>query len=86
MLLSRRTQGACMALIWDEPLGLYRCGALQQPRQVLQSALPRWLQFLLAPMSAVLARLAQRWIAAGRGCDSDLDAQTATDIADNAST
>jgi hypothetical protein len=75
-----------MALIWDEPLGLYRCGALLQPRQMLQSALPRWLQFLVAPLSAVLARMARRWIAAGSGCDSDLDAQVATDIADNAHT
>lgn len=86
MLLSRRTQGACAALAWDEPLGLYRCGALSQPRQVLHQALPRWLRFLAVPLSKGLAGLGRRCIAAGRGCDSQLDVQEATDIADNGPT
>jgi len=61
-LLSRRRQGACVALRWDEDGAVYRCGLLVAPRELLP-----WL-----PAAAVpgLARLARRWIAAGRGCDS----------------
>jgi len=48
-------------LIWDEPGAAYRCGVLAEPG--------RWLPALPAPWAQALAR---RWIAAGRGCDSDL--------------
>ncbi|MDO9092778.1 MAG: hypothetical protein Q8R98_18065 [Rubrivivax sp.] len=66
MLLSRRRQGACLALQWDETDLLYRCGVLAQPS--------RWLPVLPAVLAQALAR---RWIAAGRGCDSDLQPQAA---------
>ncbi|MEI8326812.1 MAG: hypothetical protein WCH44_15875 [Betaproteobacteria bacterium] len=86
MLLSRRRQGACAALVWEGSPGLYRCAAISQPRQAVQQALPRRLQWLARPLSCLLARLARRWIAAGQGCDSWLDVQGPTDIADNATT
>ncbi len=86
MLLTRRTKGACAVLGWDEAQGLYRCGALSQPRQALQRALPGWLNFLAGPLSMALTRLGRRWIAAGRGCDSQLIATVCPDIADNAPT
>ncbi len=86
MLVSGRRQGACAALLWDESPGLYRCGALSQPRLTLQRALPRGLQFLVRPLAWLLARMGRRWIAAGQGCDSLLDVQAGADIADNAPT
>lgn len=59
--LSRRLQGACVALSWDEPGQRYLCGALAEPA--------RWLPWLPATAASNLAR---RWIAAAKGCDSDL--------------
>jgi hypothetical protein len=69
MLVSRRRQGRCAALQWDEGGRLYRCGLVAAPAELL----PRWLRFA-APL---LARLARRWIAAGAGCDSTVDAARA---------
>ena len=63
MLLSRKRQGACHALVWDEPAARYHCGVVAQPR--------RWLPWLPA---ALARRLALRWIAAAHGCDADLEA------------
>lgn len=65
-LISRRRQGACDALRWDDAQRLYRCGAISDAPGVLG---PRW--GWAAPM---LRRLARRWIAAGIGCDASLDA------------
>jgi hypothetical protein len=61
MWISRRTQGACAALAWDETAAAYRCGALTAPQRHLPGLPRRWAQALV-----------QRWIAAQRGCDSDL--------------
>ena len=61
MLLSRRVHGACTALGWSSEQGRYRCGVLQAPQ--------RWLPWLPA---ALARRLARRWIAAGQGCDSEM--------------
>lgn len=73
-LLSRRRRGACSALRWEG--GLYRCGALTAPAEVLQVALPvwpgRWLRPVFLPL---MRRLAGRWIAAGRGCDCSLEVE-----------
>lgn len=65
MLLSRRRRGACAALRWDEASRRYRCGALVAPAEVLPAPL-RW----AAPP---FARVAHRLIAAGQGCDCDLE-------------
>ncbi|MFM7507813.1 MAG: hypothetical protein ACKO3M_14910 [Rubrivivax sp.] len=64
MLLSRRRRGACAALEWHETETRYRCGALAAPA--------RWMPWLPLPLARSLAG---RWIAAGRGCDADLEAQ-----------
>jgi hypothetical protein len=66
MLLSRRGRGACAALEWHAADARYRCGALAAPA--------RWLPWLPAPLARGLAG---RWIAAGRGCDADLEPQAA---------
>ena len=70
VLVSRRTRGACAALLWREAGdgdvggGLYRCGLVEQPARFLPKAV-RW----LAP---ALGRWARRSISAGRGCDCSL--------------
>jgi len=72
-LLSHRRRGACAALRWEDSSGLYRCGAILSPDEVLRAALPgRRLPALLLP---VLRRLAGRWIAVGRGCDCSLEVE-----------
>lgn len=65
MLVSRRRHGACSALRWQAGERRYRCAVLAAP-QALWPRLPARLQRLLQ-------RLARRWIAAGVGCDSDLE-------------
>ena len=63
MALSRKRQGACHALLWDSTARRYHCGVVTQPQH--------WLPWLPARLAR---RLALRWIAAARGCDSDLEA------------
>ena len=65
MLVSRRRQGACVALRWRAEAGRYRCAMAEDPGEVLGR---RW-RFL----SPVLARWVRRWIAAGAGCDAHLE-------------
>ena len=72
MLVSRRRQGACVALQWQPATAMYRCGMVLAPRQVVQ-ALPRPWGWLLSCVARPLAWLARRWIAAGIGCDSTLE-------------
>ncbi len=61
VLLSRRTRGACVALVWNEPQQAYRCSVVDGHKTKLPPALARaW------------RRLALRWIAAGAGCDCNL--------------
>lgn len=67
VLLSGRRTGACDALIWNDAASQYRCGAISNPANLLPSGLKS-----AAPL---LARLARRWIAAGRGCDAALSAE-----------
>ena len=62
--LSRRRQGACVALGWSDGTGAegrYFCGAVAEPA--------RWLPWLPKPAAGALTR---RWIAAAKGCDSEL--------------
>ncbi|MES2841013.1 MAG: hypothetical protein V4794_12115 [Pseudomonadota bacterium] len=63
-MISGKRTGACDALRWDEELSIYRCGAISDAAGVLG---PRWRW--AAP---VLRKLARRWIAAGVGCDANL--------------
>ena len=79
VVLSRRLQGACVAVGWHDALRQYRCGALFEPVGVLQRVLPARVQRLTPGLAArlapLLARWARRWIAVGTGCDSRLDAK-----------
>lgn len=88
IVLSGTRTGACAAVRWEDATSRYICGALAEPDAVLQSRLPRWLAWLTKPLSALLPRLAHRWIAAGKGCDSSLQplAPVSAPVGDNPST
>lgn len=70
MVVSRRRQGACVALRWDDTRARYLCGMVVDPGSVL-SVRHCW---LIAP----LAWLARRWIDVGAGCDADLTCPPST--------
>ena len=69
IVASRRTQGACAALVWQAEAQVYRCGLMVEPE--------RWLPRPLRRVAPLLARLARRYIAAGKGCDAHLEAEKA---------
>jgi len=59
MLVSLRRHGRCKALRWHEAAAQYRCG-LVGVAVTSQSSGP----------ARIARHLVQRWIAAGKGCDS----------------
>ncbi len=63
ILVSGRRRGACRALVWDGADARYQCGLMTQPRRFIH---PAWL-------ARGVSRLAARFIAAGIGCDSNLE-------------
>jgi hypothetical protein len=73
MVLSGRRHGACVALRWNNTTRVYRCGAIEQPVQVLDDVLPVALRGTRTLMAPILFFLAHRSIALDVGCDSDLD-------------
>ncbi|MBN8503526.1 MAG: hypothetical protein J0L58_03550 [Burkholderiales bacterium] len=67
MLVSRRRQGACLAVEWQAEERRYHCGMLRSSSEHLLGS--RWplLDRLLRPLAA-------RWIAAGMGgCDARIE-------------
>ena len=66
VLVSGRRQGACKALLWNDAESRYRCGVVSEPQRFVA---PRW----IAPYAA---RFALRMIAAGKGCDCDLEVES----------
>lgn len=67
IVVSRKLKGACKALFWSEGEQRYRCGLIVEP----QHYLPPGLRYL----SKVLSKFAYRYISAGSGCDSSLQAR-----------
>lgn len=65
MLVSRRRTGACHALRWDGVQQRYRCGLIANPAEVTGWT-ARWALELVR-------RVAARQIAAGTGCDADIE-------------
>lgn len=65
MWISRRRTGACAALLWCEGELRYQCGLLVEPARFTGWRRPWLLRWL--------SKLARRWIAAGVGCDADLE-------------
>lgn len=75
MMLSAKRRGACVALQWSGQDGRYCCAAVVCPERVLGQALTPRLRCLVRPLAWLLRAWAPRWIAAGRGCDSDVQVQ-----------
>ena len=75
MVISRRRNGACDALRWNSITVAYRCGVLEQPLSVARASLPPYLRLLAPGLARMFALFGRRWIAAGQGCDSSLEAQ-----------
>ena len=69
-LVFLRRHGTCPALTWHDTS--YRCGLLLAPQQYL-----RWLPGFIAPLAK---RAIHRWVAAGYGCDSWVDARPDNDV------
>lgn len=65
MLFFWRRRGACPALLWVEREGCYRCGLVLDPGHFLHWLPRRW--------HAGAARFFARRIAAGSGCDADIE-------------
>lgn len=72
VLLSGRRRGACSALRWQPVSRQYRCGAITSTQEVLRARLPMFVHGAVPLLSALLARVARRWVAAGVGCDCDV--------------
>ncbi|MBN8475477.1 hypothetical protein [Sulfuritalea sp.] len=64
VLLGHR-QGACPALTWREGDQRYVCGMITRPADFLRWLPARW--------EAAAGRRSARWVAAGSGCDSDIE-------------
>ena len=72
VVLSRRTTGACVAVIWNDEIHRYECGMITQPEAWL--TLPwRWSRNLMV-------RLSKRWIASGKGCDCDIEVEVEVEV------
>ncbi|QZA77917.1 hypothetical protein K4H28_00290 [Deefgea tanakiae] len=63
ILISRKRQGRCTALQWDDVQTRYVCGMVAQP--------DAYLNVNCSWLNRLISRWARRWIAAGVGCDSD---------------
>lgn len=70
MVLSRKRSGACTALRWHDAQQRYVCGALADAAQAVAQG-SNWRKRLWLAW-------VRRWIAAGSGCDADLQAITVT--------
>lgn len=73
MLVSLKREGACRALQWSEDDRQYRCGMLVHPTRYvgLRTVKPEGL------VNRLIRRYARRMIAAGIGCDADIEPMTA---------
>jgi hypothetical protein len=65
MIALLQFKGACRALLWQEAEQRYVCGMVVRPAAYL-----RWLPDSLAIW---VGRLVAKKIAAGKGCDADID-------------
>ncbi len=72
-VVSLKRHGACRALVWSDTERQYRCGMLVHPTRYV--GLPTWRPDGL--VNRLIRRYARRLIAAGIGCDAELEPQGA---------
>ena len=77
VVLTGQRDGACRLLFWEPVSKRYRCGAMREPGQVLLQGLPATMRWMAPLLRWLLMRWAGRWIAAGQGCDCDVEARPA---------
>ena len=73
--ISGKRSGRCDALLWSGENARYLCGLVGQPpqvAQVLRGLSSPWRR-CWALLAWPLSRMAKRWIAAGVGCDCNLE-------------
>lgn len=85
MLISSGRDGPCRAVRWEPLVAQYRCGAIMDAQDVLANFLPRGTRWLAPALAPILRRLAQRWIAAGIGCDGSVEVVLVRQDATNSS-
>lgn len=73
ILLFGRLDGACPALFWQDDVLQYRCYAITEPHALLKRRLPPGWHWAVPALARLLIRGVQRWVAAGIGCDCDVD-------------
>ncbi len=73
MVVSLKRHGACRALVWSEAEQQYRCGMLVHPSRYVGWPTLR----PDALLNRLMRRYARRLIAAGVGCDAELDVDLA---------
>lgn len=64
-----QARGPCPALTWSDADGCYRCGLL--------TAHATHVRYLPAAVTPLARRLFARWIAAGQGCDCNVEVSAA---------
>jgi hypothetical protein len=74
VLISRSKIGPCKALVWVDVQLQYRCGLLGDRTASVGH--------LAGTLVRMRNRVIGRWIAAGKGCDCDLDAKLSSTISD----
>lgn len=76
VVLTGRRTGACSVLHWQPQHRLYRCGAIVSASDVLRICLPAAFHAFVPLLAWLLERLARRWVAAGMGCDCEVQVAT----------
>lgn len=77
VVLTGQRAGACRLMVWEPVSQRYRCGAMSEPEVVVQKSLPAAMCWMAPLLHWLLMRWAGRWIAAGHGCDCDVEARPA---------
>ena len=77
VVMTRQSRGACRLLFWEQVSQQYRCGAMSEPEKVLQQWIPAVMRSMTPSLLWMLRRWAGRWIAAGHGCDCDVETAAA---------